>query len=377
MSQAALAAAVGVDSSTIERWERGTQQPSREKHCKHLAAALQWTLDELSALLAGDGHQPSSLLLASPLPGAAHPLGAGDVDSLRHHIRLLIDIDNQYGGDAASAMAVQLFRSVNRKLGIGHFDPRYESDLYALTGELGEVAGWLLYDANQQGLMRAVNMEARHLLQLAGDRSMELLVLQNMSMQADHLGRSSEAMRIARMVLESGEKHSPRIQALFHIRTARALAQAGDGFLAMDTYDKARALYGDGAKDSDPPWAWWFNDLELSFHKSMIFAAAGEWHKATELVEQSFELLAGEGLRRIYLRHAHLLGMQVRVGAWTEAVKTMENIVPYIGEVGSGRTVLHIASVLRWLKSRKTPAAVQESAKHLQDVLVAAGYAVD
>jgi hypothetical protein len=68
-------------------------------------------------------------------------------------------------------------------------DPGIERDLYAAAGELGEVAGWLLYDTGERDLMRRVNHEAPHLSRLAGDHSMALLILQHMSMHAGHLGR--------------------------------------------------------------------------------------------------------------------------------------------------------------------------------------------
>src|SRR5690606_40540007 len=105
--------------------------------------------------------------------------------------------------------------------GTAQCDPRVERDLYAATGELGEVAGWLLYDAGRHGLVRRVNHEALHLSRLAGDRSMELLTLQSMSMHAGHLGRPLDALRIAPMVLETN-RLSPRLQALFRTREARA-----------------------------------------------------------------------------------------------------------------------------------------------------------
>ncbi|WP_280494233.1 hypothetical protein [Nocardia farcinica] len=64
------------------------------------------------------------------------------------------------------------------------------AELYAAVGEIGEVAGWL-------------------------------------TMHAGALGRPAEALRISRMVLETN-RLSPRLEALFRMREARALAQAGD-----------------------------------------------------------------------------------------------------------------------------------------------------
>jgi hypothetical protein len=73
--------------------------------------------------------------------------------------------------------------------------PASSADLYSAAAELGEVAGWLLYDACKHDLVRRINHEALNRSRLAGDRSMELLILQNMSMHAGHLERPVEVLR--------------------------------------------------------------------------------------------------------------------------------------------------------------------------------------
>jgi len=51
--------------------------------------------------------------------------------------------------------------------------------------------------------MRRINQEALYYLRLAGHRSLELLTLQNMSMQAEYLNRPSEALTIVQSGLET------------------------------------------------------------------------------------------------------------------------------------------------------------------------------
>lgn len=91
----------------------------------------------------------------------------------------------------------------------------------------GKKKGKASTEHGNRELVLRINHEALHLSRLAGDYSMELLILQNMSMHAGHLGRPVEALRIARMVLEPNTL-SPRLEALFRTREARALALAGD-----------------------------------------------------------------------------------------------------------------------------------------------------
>jgi hypothetical protein len=112
------------------------------------------------------------------------------------------------------------------QLGTGSYDPRLEHDLHSTAGELAEVVGWLAYDAEAHDLCRRMNQESLYFTRLAGDKTIELLTLQNSSMHAAAEGRPREALHIARSVLEGNCKLSPRVKSLFLVRKARALAQS-------------------------------------------------------------------------------------------------------------------------------------------------------
>lgn len=308
-----------------------------------------------------DGHAPSIRL-----DGAY-------VETLHSRIRELIDLDIQFGGDQSSGVALQLFRSVHRKLGASQCDPTIERDLYAAAGELGEVAGWLLYDAGKHDLVRRINHEALHLSRLAGDHSMELLILQNMSMHAGHLKRPIEALRIARMVLETNTL-SPRLEALFRTREARALALAGDDTAAERTFHQAHSLYLDGVRDDDPAWAWWINDRELAWHEAMIQADSADWCSAADTFQGSIEVTPGREVRRRYNHLASLLDAQIRVAAWRDVDQTIERVMPFVDEVGSTRTATTLLGALDQLDATRATPSVRDGAGQLREILVDAGY---
>ena len=62
-----------------------------------------------------------------------------------------------------------------------------------LRRELAEVVGWLAYDAEAHDLCRRMNQESLYFTRLAGDKTVELLTLQNSSMHAAAEGRPREA----------------------------------------------------------------------------------------------------------------------------------------------------------------------------------------
>ena len=126
-----------------------------------------------------------------------------------------------------------------------------------------------------------MNQESLYFTRLAGDKTVELLTLQNSSMHAAAEGRPREALQIARSVLEGDYKLSPRIKALFLTRKARALAQSGDES-ALGLLPEIRDLYLNGVSDTDPAWAWWIDDRELAWHEAMVQRDLGLSSKAID-----------------------------------------------------------------------------------------------
>lgn len=195
--------------------------------------------------------------------------GSELLESINSHIHEIVALDNRFGGADLLRLSTRFFRNLRDQLGMGCYDPRLERDLHSAAGELAEVVGWLAYDAEAHDLCRRMNQESLYFTRLAGDKTVELLTLQNSSMHAATEGRPREAFQIARSVLEGDYKLSPRIKALFLTRKARALAQSGDES-ALRLLPEIRDLYLSGVSDSDPAWAWWIDDRELAWHEAMV-----------------------------------------------------------------------------------------------------------
>ena len=135
-----------------------------------------------------------------------------------------------------------------------------------------------------------MNQESLYFTRLAGDKTVELLTLQNSSMHAAAEGRPREALHIARSVLEGNYKLSPRVKALFLTRKARALAQSGDQS-ALALLPEIRDLYLHGVSDTDPAWAWWIDDRELAWHEAMVERDLG-------LASKAIDILSGQSWQR-------------------------------------------------------------------------------
>src|SRR5271166_3281566 len=310
----------------------------------------------------------AGLLKASP--DASTQFGdSGYLESVRSHIREIIALDNRFGGADLVKLSTRFFRTLHDHLGSGTYDPRLERELNSAAGELAEVVGWLAYDAEAHDLTRRMNQESLYFARLAGDRTTELLTLQNSSMHAAQQGRPREALHIARSVLEGDYRLSPRLRALFLTRKARALAQGGDES-ALRLLPEIRSLFLDGASNDDPAWAWWIDERELAWHEAMVQRDLGLTGQAITQFERSVIATPATEIRSQYLHRAYLLQAQVDSGIWSPAEQTIRQLLPLSSEVASTRTVVLLRNILRQLATYdKVPPSLQEQAAMLSAAL--------
>jgi len=291
------------------------------------------------------------------------------LDSIRGHIHEIVALDNRFGGADLIRLSVRFFRNLRDQLGIGCYDPRLERDLHSATGELAEVVGWLAYDAEAHDLCRRMNQESLYFTRLAGDKTIELLTLQNSSMHAAAEGRPREALHIARSVLEGDYKLSPRIKALFLTRKARALAQSGDES-ALRLLPEIRDLYLSGVSDADPAWAWWIDDRELTWHEAMVQRDLGLSGDAIDHFERSVMAIPANEIRSQYVHRAYLLQSQVDNNTWDAAALTVQQLIPLSREVASPRTAVILGSLPAQLKRHgKVPSEFLEKFSMLSSAL--------
>jgi transcriptional regulator with XRE-family HTH domain len=406
LSQARVGMESGYDRTSINKIERGNQLPDRPfwqvvDRLLQAAGALVKQYDELVASkrehaegqrrLGRERYQADAqrlrgagqLMVPASLGAAGNDVAVSTsrlslpvasyadtvyLEAVHQHIWHIVELDNRFGGNDLAGLAVRFFRSVHQQLGASAYEPAIERDLQAAAGELAEVAGWLLYDADRQDDVRRMNQEALYFSRLAGDRCMELLTLQNASMHAGYLGRPREALHLARSVLESRDRLSPRVKTLFLVRKARSLAQGGDE-QALKLFTQVQSHYQDGVRDSDPKWAWWVDEGELAWHEGMALADLGRPHEAVGKFEQSVDAAPSHQVRTRYNSLGYLLSAQVKVGAWSDAEATMQQISTMVGDVASTRTRVLLARTLPELTHEYVPGGTRETAEQLTVLL--------
>ncbi|MGH8901736.1 MAG: hypothetical protein ACRDYA_08630 [Egibacteraceae bacterium] len=115
------------------------------------------------------------------------------------------------------------------------------------------------------------------------------------------------------------------------------------------------------------------DESEFSWHEAMCHADLDNWGRAVELFHQAVELrpLGRPGARFNDL--GYLLEALVEVEAWRDAEVTIENALPYVGKAGSTRTTVLLQGVTRRIDATKASPSLRDAARHLRDLLNAAG----
>jgi hypothetical protein len=379
MTNESFAAHLGVHARTVANWRGNVEVIPRPAAQDILDAALEHAPDRVKAQFAQliseaeTGNQDAGRLeipeASLNATSSSNVEGSELLESINSHIHEIVALDNRFGGADLLRLSTRFFRNLRDQLGTGSYDPRLERDLHSAAGELAEVVGWLAYDAEAHDLCRRMNQESLYFTRLAGDKTVELLTLQNSSMHAGAEGRPREALHIARAVLEGDYKLSPRIKALFLIRKARALAQSGDES-ALRLLPEIRDLYLNGVSDADPAWAWWIDDRELAWHEAMVQRDLGLSSKALECFERSVMATPTDEIRSQYLHRAYLLQSQVDNSMWESAEQTVRRLIPLAREVASTRTAVILRSIPDQLARRgMVPAGFWEQFTMLSAVL--------
>jgi hypothetical protein len=309
---------------------------------------LQVDLGELDRLLQLDSAPQGAQHLAAPEDhgiealkvAPLEPVGAVHIERARSRVQELLTMEHSFGGTRVASLAVDSARAFGRRIATAGVRPRYRSEAHAAAAELYEVSGWLLVDtAHPDDVDRANNAALRH-ARAAGDHSMVTFVRQNESMHLCQTGRETEALDLARGVLE--QNLSPRISSLFHVREARALGVRGDSE-AEKLWQQAIAEYGDGARDSDPYWSWWIDDQQMRWFEAALRDDLGQHDRAINLWQEYLAIRSNDLYFSLSL--ANLARSQTHAGAWADAESTVNHLIDDADEIHSGRAIVIISAL--------------------------------
>jgi len=321
-TQEELAALVGVDRSTVVRWEHVETEP-QPLNRRGLAEALQVTAEELSDLLSAVADVPDkrdSYALVGSVPldfslTATHTVQimegftAHDVATRRQMLQQLTVLTGatlrtplrQWVAALPSApaapgvvgsedveeleRAVGLFRrwdaagvgGLRRKALVGQLNaiteslaeaqaPAVRQRLFQITAELAQLAGWMSYDEGLTGLAQRYYVLALHACREAGAAALGAKVIGDMTQLSTALGSYDDSLNLVRTGLYALPRHgNPLVRSELLGLEARAYAQL-DGRDASDAARSAEAcveVWQEAPDDPTPDWMHYMNQSEV------------------------------------------------------------------------------------------------------------------
>jgi transcriptional regulator with XRE-family HTH domain len=364
-SQETLARILGVEPTTVGRWERGETSPQPWTRPK-LADALTISVEDLDTLLTnsappakntGDpvlsapwdhrgtveaavalrGGGPVQrrrflFLTGATLTAPAHqwlihepgPLESGLAgrrvsatlaDRLPAMITELRTLDDIAGGGTVLSLARHDFDWVADLLDHAGYDQPTGRKLHVALAELGQLAGWGAYDNGQPALAQRYNIAALRAAHSAGDRPLGAHVLGSMAKQAAHQGRAAEAVTLAETALTSvREWQTPRLLAELHLRHAYALGKLGDASGCMVAISKATAQLDKLDSDDDPAWLYWVTSAWITVEAGDSLLQSEQPDRAAPMLDEGVGLFTESFVRDRQIYSLHLAEALARPG---------------------------------------------------------------
>ncbi len=385
-SQEALAEALGVEPSTVGRWERGEAAP-QPWFRPRLARALGVSVDELHNLLTDTGvpTQPAkdgeptvpydpmrrrtlvkwslaTTAIAGMGVGSVGKVGVVDVVRLQRAAARLYRLTDQHGGETLWQAAAARVNDGYLMLEQGTYSPKVGQQLLRATGRLQICAGWLAFDAGQDNAAQTCYEGALALARQASDAEVEGRALANLARQSYVLDRPREAQRLATAAehVVTSSEGSPALEATPYLRQAMASALLGEGRDTDRAITRARSALDRDWDEPTQEWCAFLTPAELDGIEATCALELGQASRAEVLLEQA---IAGYGHRyarnralyRVRLARARL-DQDVVDGAAEAAAVALDDLTH---ELASWRVSSELDDVARRLGGFPTVAGVE------------------
>lgn len=221
-----------------------------------------------------------SAYLAAELPAAAAvptPPGGSDllIEQIEQSIPLLQQLDDARGGAASLGYIGAQLRAVALVLHEGTYPAAQTRRLLAALAELGQLAGWMAFDANRHGLAQRYFFTGLRAAHDAGYTTMAAHILADLSFQAASSGHRSDGIVLG----EAARRHAARapagVRASVDSRLAYAYAASGRMTEFEDAYARAADTFSRRDPAADPAWLYYLTSGHLDCQAGYALVLAG------------------------------------------------------------------------------------------------------
>nr|WP_239073915.1 transcriptional regulator [Streptomyces sp. SID10853] len=221
------------------------------------------------------------------------------VDQVEQHLSMLQLLDDEHGGARHLPYVGAQFRAVGLLIHDGGHSPVVTSRLIRALAEIGQLAGWMAFDAADHGLAQRYFATALRAAHQANDLPLCAHILGDLSFQAASRGHPADAIALGEAARRASEAAPPAARASVLSRLAYAYAAAGRDNDFAHTRGSARELIAsrDGSQE-EPRWMYFLTDNHLDCQAGYGFIQMGRARqkadggtKARRFIAQGTEML--------------------------------------------------------------------------------------
>lgn len=387
-TQETLAHRLGVDVSTVARWERGTTLPSPAMR-RDLARELDVSMEELAALLTEratrdpelitshwtDRHTDdlvNSLTSGPPfgIPGdtaarTAHQwlltdppeditagladdrqrrIGATTIGRIRDRIQRLRYVDDVLPGGDFHRIAQAELASTSELLRRCRYSDQVGRDLLAEIAELCELAGWSTADAGHDAAAEHYYLRGISAAHAAGDAVLAAHLVSGLAYhraEVPRTGEKADAVLLARSALARATASdrpwlTPTVRALLHARLAWAHARSGAPDAAAEEMGRAVDEYARRKPDDpNPSWVYWLSAEEMDIIIGRCDTATGHPDRARRRLDHALRTCDPRYAREYTLYTTWLADACLATGDLTSANELAERARVRAASLGS------------------------------------------
>jgi transcriptional regulator with XRE-family HTH domain len=397
-TQEGLAAAVGVEFSTVGRWERGalTPQPWRRPR---IAKALGVSLDELNVLLgqfpaaAGSpdlpqpvigqallGRSPqTSLVSCSPASASTslydlagsldigpvpaeflesltltvkppRQVGWAEVNQVKLMTSTLAASENLYGGGMAGEAGAAHLRWAGRLL-TARASNAVEAGMFEAVGNLAGVVAFSAFDVGNHDAAARCFRFGLWCAEQGGSWELRAATLADMARQAIYLGNLDDALSLIEFAQVRADRLTATARAMIGVVRARLLAMLGRHNEARAEVDRADAYFAQRQPETDPPWLVYYDEAEHAGSSARALTPLAVAEKqpgdAAERLVSAIRLHSDAYPRSRAFSRARLATLHMAIGDPREAVVLGRQAVNDAAMLHSRRMDEELAKLMR------------------------------
>jgi hypothetical protein len=222
------------------------------------------------------------------------------VDQVEHHLPMLQLLDDEHGGARHLSYVGAQFRAVGLLIHEGGHSSAVTIRLIRALAEIGQLAGWMAFDAADHGLAQRYFTTALRAAHQVNDFALCSHILGDLSFQAASRGHPADAIALGEAARRASEAAPIAVQASVLSRLAYAYASASRDNDFAHARGTARELIGnrdDGREE--PRWMYFLTDNHLDCQAGYSLIQMGrKRHKEGNIVQGRRFLAQGTEMLR-------------------------------------------------------------------------------